>query len=105
MSGSAENGDMAESLLTIDGELSFGTTADVHRRLLSGLEAAEARLVVDLSQVTSFDLAGVQLLYAAHRSAAERGIALEIRYGANAERFAKLFRFAGLKPIGGGTGA
>lgn len=105
MPGSAQRGDAAGLLLAIDGELTFGTAPEQHARLLSALEAAAGTLTVDLSQVSSFDLAGVQLLYAAHRSAAERGIVLEIRYGANAERFGKLFRFAGLKPIGGGTGA
>jgi anti-anti-sigma factor len=85
--------------LTIADELTFQTAADIRAALLKAFDAADEALVVDLSAVESFDLCGVQLLYAAARTADERGVALRIDYGANADRFAGLFRFAGLRPL------
>jgi anti-anti-sigma factor len=85
--------------LSVTGELSFQTAADIRVALLEALDEASAALRIDLSAVDSFDLAGVQLLYAAHRSAENRGLEIMVSYGENRERFEKLYGFAGLKPI------
>lgn len=91
--------------LALENELTFDTAAQRRSVLAAALDEADTRLRIDLSGVTSFDLAGVQLLYAAARSAEARGLALEVLYGENAERFEKLYRFAGLKPLPTGAGS
>lgn len=92
---------VAPPTLYIEDELSFQTAADIRVSLMEAFERASNELRIDVSAVGSFDLAGAQLLYAAARTAEDRGIELTVEYGANAERFAKLYRFAGLKPLGG----
>lgn len=91
--------------IALENELTFDTAAERRITLAAALDEAQTGLRIDLSGVTSFDLAGVQLLYAAARSAEERGLALELTYGANAERFEKFYRFAGLKPLPTGAGS
>ena len=93
--------DAAPPTVAIGDELTFQTAADVRNSLLEAVEQATDELRIDVSSVASFDLAGVQLLYAAERSATGRGITLSVSYGDNEERFEKLYRFAGLKRIGG----
>lgn len=87
--------------LSMEKELSFQTAADIRVSLMDAFEQVSGELRIDVSAVGSFDLAGVQLLYAAARTAEARGIELTVEYGGNAERFAKFYRFAGLKPLGG----
>lgn len=87
--------------VSITDELSFQTAADIRASLLDAFERVSASMRIDVSGVGSFDLAGVQLLYAAAHTAEERGIALTAEYGENAERFEKFYRFAGLTPLGG----
>ncbi|MFP4011986.1 MAG: lipid asymmetry maintenance protein MlaB [Spirochaetaceae bacterium] len=94
--------DVTPPTVSITDELSFQTAADIRASLLDAFERVSANMRVDVSEVGSFDLAGVQLLYAAARTAEERGIALTVEYGENAERFEKFYRFAGLTPLGGG---
>jgi ABC-type transporter Mla MlaB component len=91
----------APPTLYIEDELSFQTVADLRVSLMEALERASSELRINVSAVGSFDLAGAQLLYAAARTAEDRGIELTVEYGENAERFAKFYRFAGLKPLGG----
>jgi anti-anti-sigma regulatory factor len=91
--------------LTIEGDLSFGTAADIRTALLEAFEEARDRLRIDVSDVETIDLAGVQLLYAARRTADARGIDLEVEYGKNAKRFEKLYGFAGLKPLDAEAGS
>lgn len=93
--------DVAPPTLFVSDELSFQTAADICGSLMDAFERVSGELRIDVSEVDSFDLAGAQLLYAAARTAEERGIDLTVEYGGNAERFAKFYRFAGLKPLGG----
>lgn len=92
--------DAAPPTLSIADELTFQTAADIRVSLMDAFERVAEALRIDVSDVETFDLAGAQLLYAAARTAEERGIALTVQYGGNAERFAKLYRFAGLEPLG-----
>jgi anti-anti-sigma regulatory factor len=92
--------DTAAPTVTVDDELTFQTAADVRSKLLSAFGEAPVRVTVDLSGVAGFDLAGVQVLYAAARTAVARGVAFDVAYGDNEERFRKFYHFAGLKPLG-----
>ncbi len=69
MNGS--NSKAAGARIEIKGELSIFTAADVCRRLLEALETAQD-VEVDLSDVTEMDSAGMQLMVAAKREAAQR---------------------------------
>jgi anti-anti-sigma factor len=89
--------------IELSDELTFQTASDMRVALLDAFEKAGAALCIDLSGVTSFDAAGVQLLYAASRTAEQTGTELSFEYGENAERFSKFFRFAGLRPLGIGA--
>ena len=57
----------------LTGDLTINTAADAKVRLLDGLAAGEA-LEVDTQQVSEVDLAGLQVLLAAFKNAAESGI-------------------------------
>lgn len=85
--------------LAVGGELSYSTASEVKDALLGAIDQVDEALHIDLSEVGSFDLAGVQLLYAAKHSAAQRGVRLDVKYGNNKERFEKFYRFTGLAPI------
>ena len=85
--------------LAVSDELSYSSVADIKAALLDAINQAGEALHIDLSGVTSFDLAGVQLLYAAHRSAEQNSVTLSLEYGDNKERFDKFYRFTGLTPL------
>jgi anti-anti-sigma factor len=59
-------------------ELIIATAATCHAELIEKLPAPAGDLQLDLSSVTDFDSAGVQLLLSTRRSLAERGDALHI---------------------------
>jgi anti-anti-sigma factor len=63
--------------LVLEGELTIQGAAELKALLLAGL-AKTGRLTVDLSAVTAIDLAAIQLLTAAARSAEARGGRLAI---------------------------
>ena len=65
------NRESAIARLEIKGELSIFTAADICRQLLGALESAQ-EVEVDLSEVTEMDSAGMQLMVAAKREAAQR---------------------------------
>jgi anti-anti-sigma factor len=62
----------AAARIDIQCELTIFTAAALRQRLLEVL-AGTAELTVDLSRVTEIDSAGIQLMIAAQREAAERG--------------------------------
>ncbi|MBK1614745.1 anti-sigma B factor antagonist [Rubrivivax gelatinosus] len=63
----------------IDGELSIYRAGELREALLARLAEAVAHpLEIDLAGVTEFDSAGVQLLFAARKSAAARGRELRL---------------------------
>lgn len=64
--------------LALDGELTIYRAAELRAALLAALEAGPA-LALDLSGCTEIDCAGVQLLLAAQRSAAEAGGAVRLQ--------------------------
>ncbi len=63
--------------LALGPELTIAHAADAGQALLQALPA-HGDLVLDLSAVTDFDSAGVQLLLATRRCLAERGDALHL---------------------------
>jgi anti-anti-sigma factor len=71
---------MNSSLLRIDGELTIYRAAELAAAMKAALAAVAdgGALDLDLSEVAEMDSAGVQLLLAARRSAAESGRALRL---------------------------
>ena len=70
-----------ESLL-LTGSVDVSAFHDV-RQLLNDAILRGHDFTVDVSQVEAFDLIGLQLLIAAHRSARQVGIAMEISLGSH----------------------
>ncbi|MEV4510072.1 STAS domain-containing protein [Dactylosporangium sp. NPDC049525] len=62
--------------LELDGELTIAVAAEQQARLRAFLQQAAGAFEIDLSGVTELDTAGLQLLLAARREAAQRGAAL-----------------------------
>lgn len=46
-------------LLTVKGDIDFGSSPDLRSALLSALQSKPARLVIDLSEVTYMDSSGI----------------------------------------------
>ncbi|HEY0817886.1 MAG TPA: STAS domain-containing protein [Rhizobacter sp.] len=67
----------AASSLRVDGELSIYRAAELKPLILQAVESSPV-LEIDLSGVTEFDTAGVQLLLLAKRCATERGHELRL---------------------------
>ena len=68
---SDSNSEAAVARVEIKGELSIFTAADICRQLLAALENAQ-EVEVDLADVSEMDSAGMQLMVAAKREAAQR---------------------------------
>lgn len=84
--------------VAIRGDLSFATVGDIRpelERAVSGGKDVE----VSLEEVTTFDLPGVQLLFALKASAAQKGVSVTFSGGENEERFRKMLSFAGLPAL------
>ncbi len=62
--------------LELDGELTIAVAAEQQARLRAFLQQRTATAGIDLSGVTELDTAGLQLLLAARREAAQQGTAL-----------------------------
>lgn len=70
---------MNDPALTLGPELTIAFAAAEQQRLAQALQQQQSHgLALDLSGVTEFDSAGVQLLLAARRSLAERGQVLAL---------------------------
>ena len=65
-----------ESFLTLEGELTIRTAAQMHEQLQNALEEGHYRL--DLSRVEAMDSAGFQLLVSADASLRKAGLNLQI---------------------------
>lgn len=80
--------------LRLQGELTVWRAADL-REALAAVLAGGGEARIDLGEVTGADAAGLQLLCAAHRSAAEKGVRLSVNLGGAVARAAER---AGLRP-------
>ena len=69
---------MQASALNLGPELTIAFAAACHQQLAEALGSGGRGLTLDLSSVTEFDSAGLQLLLATRRSLAARGQALHI---------------------------
>lgn len=69
---------MTPNTLALGPELTIAFAAASHQQLAEALAGADAMLTLDLSGVTEFDSAGLQLLLATRRSLAARGRALRL---------------------------
>jgi len=64
--------------LSLDGELTIYRAAELKELLLNALAAGSGDLEVDLSGVSEFDSAGLQLLMLAKKTAQQRGRELRL---------------------------
>ena len=64
--------------LCLEGELTVSNAADLRQGLLEALEQSD-RLELDMDAVTAIDLAGLQLLCSAHRTAVAREKSLTLK--------------------------
>jgi anti-anti-sigma factor len=74
------------TVLEIDGELTIAVAAEQQGQLRAFLQQGGAAVAIDLSGVTELDTAGLQLLLAARREAAQQGTALTFRDPSQAVR-------------------
>lgn len=82
--------------LSLSGPLTFQTVGKNRDTLLQALEAG-GDIILDLSGLDSIDLAGAQMLVAAHKSAEAIGGSLRVRH---AERYRRICDFAGIRMPG-----
>ena len=66
-----EGWDASSQLLAVSGELDLTSVRDLRRRLQSAFASGQARIVIDLSQVTHMDSTGLAELISAHQRALE----------------------------------
>ena len=69
---------MSTTTLPLGPDLTIPFAAEAHATLAQAIQATTGTLVLELSGVSEFDSAGLQLLLAARRSLAERGLALRL---------------------------
>lgn len=86
----------AEAPLALGPEMTVAHAAALRDRLLEAIGDGRSALTLDLSGVTDFDSAGVQLLLAARRTMTDRGG--ELRLGATAASVRDALRLFGLEP-------
>ncbi|NBC29271.1 MAG: STAS domain-containing protein [Spirochaetes bacterium] len=84
--------------VAISGELTFSHVSEC-REELERAAGAGKDVDVALEEVTSFDLAGIQLLFSLKRSAEAAGVSVAFHGGANEERFGNMLAFAGLPTL------
>ena len=61
-----------EKLISIKGPMSIYEVREIYGDLLKSFDE-DGEIILDLSEVTSCDVAGIQLLYSAKRTAKEKG--------------------------------
>jgi anti-anti-sigma regulatory factor len=84
--------------LRLDGELAFGSIRELRGRLLEALRG-HSRVTLEIVRLEALDLAGLQLVYAAAKSAARTGVDFRFDPGLAAGRIDRLLAFAGLPPL------
>jgi anti-anti-sigma factor len=62
----------------IAGEMTIYTAADLHAQMLAAINKRRAARLLDLSEVTEFDTAGLQIVLVAQRQASALGRQLRI---------------------------
>ena len=87
-----------ESVLRVQGDLNFAVVQGLHLQLLK-LFNDSRYICLDLSEVGSLDLAGLQLVYAALASATNMQVRFRIHAGAQGERLKRLSAFSGLPSL------
>jgi ABC-type transporter Mla MlaB component len=84
--------------LALTGDLTVTTAAELKTRILNQLAAGDA-LEIDTQQVESVDVAGLQVLLAAFRSASGAGIAVHFPQEARGLPVADALRLHGLSEV------
>jgi anti-anti-sigma regulatory factor len=75
--GIALNQDGNSSLLELDGAIDISVAADLKAGLLRAIEAGQ-EIRVSVEKADELDITAVQLLWAARREAARRGVAFSV---------------------------
>lgn len=80
-------------ILIVEGDMTINHISDIRDRLIEAFASAE-RVIVDVSQTTAIDVAGVQLLCACHRFSVGCDKKMCLRLGGNT-RFIQFLDEAG----------
>ena len=83
------------TVMRLEGDLGLAAASALRQRLTGALRPGTERLVLDLSRVRSCDPAGLAVLIAAQRHAAERGVVVLL--AAPSAPVAELLRSTGLE--------
>jgi anti-sigma B factor antagonist len=86
--------------LALTGDLTVATAAEFKTRLLNDLAAGDA-LEIDTQQVESVDVAGLQVLFAAFRSASGSGVAVRFPRESHGPAVAAALRLLGMSEVDG----
>jgi anti-anti-sigma regulatory factor len=86
------------SVFYLRGERSVNSAADLHRLLRTVLEADDAEIEADLTEVVELDLSSIQLLWAAQQAAGRSGRKIALS-GAPPAAAVERFRLSGLDPF------
>jgi anti-anti-sigma regulatory factor len=84
-----------QEILKIEEDLIFQNCSAVKEKL-ENASGRKKQLLVDLSEIKSFDLAGFQLIYALMKSAEGLEMEVDLWAGNNLDRFTKFLDYTGL---------
>ncbi len=84
-----------QEILKIEQDLTFQNCTAVKEKLLKAA-GRNKQVLIDLSEIKSFDLAGFQLIYSLMKSAENLKMELDLWAGDNTDRFFKFLEYTGL---------
>ncbi len=87
-----------ETLVALRGELSLAEAHAIRDALLAAFEDGRS-VRVDLREVSTLELPGLQLLHAARAEGVKRGVGVSFDAGDNKTRLDRMCEFAGLAAI------
>lgn len=95
MPETTETAAAASGRLSLTGALTISEVSHVKQQLIAAVEQNEG-LTIDVTEVTSVDVAGVQLLCAGHRFAAQRNCRMALQVEGN-QSFQEMIASLGLE--------
>jgi anti-anti-sigma factor len=85
-----------DRVVYVTGALSVSSTESLRPALIEAMDAG-GRVILDASGIQAIDLCGLQLLYAAHRTASAHGVVFELR--APSQALCETARAAGFEAL------
>lgn len=85
-------------MVVVSGEIDMATAPMLGRELTAAIEAGEAAVILDLTNVTFFDSSGLRAAVVAHRDLGERGRRLAVVCDPEGHA-RRTFVLAGLAPV------